>query len=125
MKRRSITLLSLLTLATGTIAQAQRTTERFIPLGQSPGLSGKVTLIGSVSAVDRGDGSLAVQSSAGSQRVKVTNATRLWLDRSGAQQPTQSATMADLRPGRRIEVKFTDDSDRSVADWIKIDAATP
>jgi len=123
-KRRSIILCTSL-LAAATIAHAQRTTERYIPLGQSPGLSGKVTVIGTVGAVDGGDRSLAVQSGAGTQHVKLTNATRMWLDRSAAQQPTLSATMADLRPGRRIEVKFTDDSNRAVADWIKIDAATP
>ena len=124
MKRRSIILYTLLP-AAATIAHAQRTTERYIPLGQSPGLSGKVTVIGTVGAVDGGDRSLAVQSGAGTQHVKLTNATRMWLDRSAAQQPTLSATMADLRPGRRVEVKFTDDNNRTVADWIKIDAATP
>jgi hypothetical protein len=120
-----ITLLTLLLLGSLTTANAQRTTERYIPIGQSPGVSGKVTLIGTVGTVDSADRSLAVQSSTGPLRVKLTDKTRMWLDRSAAQQSTQVATMTDLRAGRRIEVKFTDDSHRTTADWIKIDAAAP
>jgi len=122
--RRSILLFTLLCGA-GTLAHAQRTTERYIPLGQSPGMSGKTTLIGTVSAFDSGERSLAVQSAAGSQRVKLTDATRLWLDRSAAGQPTLVATPAELRAGRRIEVKLGDAGGRGTAEWIKIDAATP
>jgi len=125
MKQAFITLLTLLLLGAATAACAQRTTERYIPLGQSPGMSGNVTLIGNVGTVDSVDRSLAVQSGAGAQRVKLTDKTRMWLDRSAARQSTQPATMADLRAGRRIEVKFTDESNRSTAEWIKIDAAVP
>lgn len=104
-------------------AAAQQTTERFIPLGQSPGLSGKVTLIGTVDAVDAAAKSLAVRSGAQSQRVAVADSTRIWLDRSAARQPTQAGTLADLRPGRRVEVKFRDEPTRTTAEWIKVDAA--
>jgi hypothetical protein len=117
--------LSCLALGLASIAQGQQATERFVPLGQSPGLSGIATLIGTIGAVDGGNASLAVQSGAGSRAVKLTRTTRIWLDRSAAGQPTLVATMADLRPGQRIEVKFTDASNRTTADWIKIDAATP
>jgi hypothetical protein len=88
-------------------------------------MSGKVTLIGTVGAVDSADRSLTVLSGAGPQRVKLSNDTRLWLDRSAAQQPTQPGAIADLRSGRRIEVKFSDERGRTTAEWIKIDAATP
>jgi hypothetical protein len=114
-----------LILGVASMAQGQQATERFVPLGQSPGMSGKTTLIGSIGAVDSRNASLAVQSGAGSQPVKVTKTTRIWLDRSAARQSTQVATMADLRPGQRIEVKFTDAANRTTADWIKIDAGTP
>ena len=124
MKRRLITLMALL-VGSATLVHAQRSTERYIPLGQSPGLSGKSTLMGLVAAVDSADRSLAVQTAAGPQRFKVTDKTRLWLDHSAAKQATQIATLADLRPGRRVEVKFDDGSSSGTAEWIKIDAATP
>ena len=112
-------------LGTASMAHGQEATERFVPLGQSPGMSGIATLIGSIGAVDSRNASLAVQSGAGSQPVKVTPATRIWLDRSAARQSTLVATLADLRPGQRIEVKFTDAIGRTTADWIKVDAGTP
>jgi hypothetical protein len=113
----------LLTAAAG--AHGQQATERFIPIGQSPGVSGKSTMIGTVSALDAGTRTLSVQSAAGAQRVKLSDQTRLWLDRSAAQQSTQTATVADLRAGRRVEVKFADESARTTAEWIKVEAGTP
>lgn len=124
MNRTAIALSALLLVAALT-AQGQQATERFIPLGHSPGMSGKTTLMGTIGSVNGSDRSLAVQSAAGSQAVKTTPATRIWLDRSAAGQPTVAATIADLRPGQRIEVKFTDPSQRTTADWIKVTAGTP
>jgi hypothetical protein len=119
--------MALFTLLLGalSVAHGQKATERFVPLGQSPGVSGKTTLIGTIATVDSRAGSLAVQSAAGSQPVRMTSETRMWLDRSAAGQTTLVATMADLRPGRRIEVKFVDPNNRTTADWIKIDAGAP
>jgi hypothetical protein len=124
MTRRWITLFALLCSAMS-IGHGQEATERYIPLGQSPGVSGKTTLIGSVGAVDSAAGSMAVQSGAGAQPVKLTPKTRIWLDRSAARQSTLAGTIADLRPGRRVEVKFADERSRSAAEWIKVDAGTP
>ncbi len=124
MKRLSITLLLLL-LVSATLVQAQRSTERYIPLGQSPGLSGKVTLIGLVATVDSAGSSLALQTPTGPRRFQLDDKTRLWLDQSAAKQPTLVATMADLRVGRRVEIKFGDGNNSGLAEWIKIDAATP
>jgi hypothetical protein len=129
MSRRFIALFALL-LATASISHGQEATERYIPLGQSPGVSGKTTLIGSVGTVDGNAKSMAVQSAgtgagASAQPVKLTPTTRIWLDRSAAGQSTVAGTMADLRPGRRVEVKFVDERNRSAAEWIKIDAGAP
>jgi hypothetical protein len=122
-------LMTVLALVLGVVAfaHAQKTTERFIPLGQSPGVSGKTTVIGTIGTVDAAAKSLAVQSDAGPQRFTVTDATRIWLDRSAARQSTQTGTWADLRPGRRVEVKFPDGdgAPRTSAEWIKVDAAAP
>jgi hypothetical protein len=122
MKRQLMTML-VLSLGLVSFVHGQKTTERFIPLGQSPGVSGKTSVIGTIAAVDAATRSLSVQSGTGSQRCSVTDATRIWLDRSAAKQPTQEGTMADLRPGRRVEVKFADDKTCAVAEWIKVDAA--
>jgi hypothetical protein len=123
MKRQLMTMLALL-LGIVSFAGAQKTTERFIPLGQSPGVSGTTSVIGTITTVDAATKSLSVQSSAGSQRFNVTDATRIWLDRSAAKQPTQEGTLADLRPGRRVEVKFLGENTRTTAEWVKVDATS-
>jgi hypothetical protein len=101
--------------------QAQQATERFIPLGASPGVSGKMAMMGTV--VGYADGVLTLSSPAypAPQRVRLTAATHIWLDRGAARQSSTAGSTADLRPGRRVEVKFTDPSRREVADWVKVE----
>ncbi len=105
------------------IATAQQATERFIPLGQSPGLSGRSTVIGTISTFANGMLEFSVSAGTAPQRVRVTPATRIWLDRSIASQPTLAGAPAELRAGRRVEVKLTDAATPAAADWIKIEVA--
>jgi hypothetical protein len=105
------------------IATAQKATERFIPIGQSPGLSGHSTVIGTISTFANGMLEFSVSGNTGPQRVRVTPATRIWLDRSIASQPTLAGSPAELRAGRRVEVKLADAATPAAADWIKIEVA--
>lgn len=97
-------------------ALSQKATEQFIPIGQSPGLSGQYTYIGALEAVDATARTITVEG----RSVQVTDATRIWLDRSIAQQPNLSGGLDDLRPGRRVEVRYMDAERRERAAWIKI-----
>jgi hypothetical protein len=106
----------------GTV-NAQKTTEQFIPIGQSPGLSGKSTVIGKLQSVNPREQTCAVAGDTGPLNVKVTERTKIWLDRSKVQQPNVNGTFADLRPGATVEVK-PEGSQRGVssgsAEWIKV-----
>ena len=100
---------------------AQKTTERFIPIGQSPGLSGKFTLIGKIEAVDLQKKALTCADSTGSHIVKVTEQTPIWLDRSRLNQTNQTGTLTDCQKGRPVEVKFVDkERKEGPAEWIKV-----
>jgi hypothetical protein len=114
-------LLAALLTALPPAAPAQQATERYIPLGASPGVSGKTAMMGTV--VGYADGVLTLNSPAypGPQRVRMASATRIWLDRSTARRPNMPGSAADLLPGRRVEVKFVDPSRREVADWVKVE----
>ena len=108
-------------------ASAQKTTEQFIPVGRSPGLSGKHTVIGTVQAVNARDQTLTIAGPAGTRSAKVTERTRIWLDRSRSQQPSVKGTFADLRTGVTVEVKHEDPAGASAggpAEWIKIQIGT-
>lgn len=96
---------------------AQEATEQFIPVGRSPGLSGIQTVIGNVEAVDAEAATVTVE---GVPPVRITERTRIWLDRSQIGETSTVGTLEDVQVGRRIEVKFVDNEAREEADWIKV-----
>jgi hypothetical protein len=110
-------------LAGASAAFGQRLTEMYIPIGQSPGLSGKYTLIGTVSAVDAQSRRITCAYEAGSTTVQVTERTRIWLDRSKAKLPSVKGTLSDCGVGRRMEAKYVNNERRpgGEAEWIKVE----
>jgi hypothetical protein len=98
-------------------AAAQQATERYVPIGRSPGVS---TVMGSVESVDAGAGRLTLHAATGSRQVEVSDATHIWLDRSALGETNQVASLADCRVGADVEVKLA--ADGHTADWIKIRA---
>jgi hypothetical protein len=101
-------------------AHSQEATERFIPIGRSPGLSGKVTTIGAIQALQ--GRVLTLSSERGPQRIDITDRTVIWVDRSQQKLSNAPGGLADLKPGRRVEVK-PDAKNKSAAEWIKVEAA--
>ena len=136
--RRAIqrALLILVSSAAVAAAHAQRDTEMFVPIGQSPGQSpgmspgqsakvaGKTTLIGTIEAIDQAQNTMSVKDATGSVlRVQTAAQTRQWLDRSAKGQPNRKATAADFRLGMTVEVKYRDnDRAAGLADWVKLQA---
>jgi hypothetical protein len=111
----------ILAMSSWSLAYAQKTTERFIPIGKSPGLSGKFTLIGKIAAVDPQRKTLVCADSTGRHTVKVIEQTRIWLDQSQLNQTNQTGALADCQTGRLVEVKFVDkERKEGPAEWIKV-----
>ncbi len=102
------------------VIRAQKATEQFIPIGQSPGLSSIVTDIGAVAAADDTARTITLDPAAGGRRVEVTEQTRIWLDRSGLGKGSVEGRFIDLKAGRQVEVKYQDDTRREKAEWIKV-----
>lgn len=100
--------------------QAQRATERYIPVGQSPGLSGIYSYIGQVVEVAANGSSVTVEYEGESRTIQITAETNVWLDRSRLRQPNATGGVADLVTGRTIEVKYVDAETRDRAEWIKV-----
>lgn len=117
---------TLLVLASSS-AFAQRSTEMYIPIGKSPGISGKQTTIGTISDVKQQDRVIACSNASGSMWAKISAKTRIWLDRSKAKLPNTPGTFADCAKGRTIEVKYVtnDRRDGGEADWVKVEVSTP
>jgi hypothetical protein len=112
--RRAILLL----LALAPLAFGQRTTERFIPIGKSPGLSGKRTYMGKVGTADAKERTIGGTT----WNAQVTEKTKIWLDRSKLGLTNINGTFDDLKPGRVIEVKYAGKGkDSGPAEWIKVE----
>lgn len=104
-------------------AYGQEATEIYIPIGQSPGLSEKTSLIGTLESVDRGRKTVTVSSASGARTVALTERTSIWLDRSLQKQPNRSGAIADLQQGRKVEIKLRKGEPKPVAEWIKVQVA--
>ena len=102
-------------------AHAQQATERYIPLGKSPGLSGKYTYIGPISAADPENRTLTVFGPAGSRAVRITKRTRIWLDRTKLRLPSLKGSFKDFRRGRMVEVEYEDHERKQFAAWVKVE----
>jgi len=106
-------------------AHGQKETERFIPIGQSPGVSQKHTSIGEIAEVDQQKQMVTIVEPAGRRTVKITEKTRIWLDRTKLKQTNLVGSFAELQKGRRIEMKYEDPERRQIADWVKVEIARP
>lgn len=105
-----------------TPAHAQRATEMYIPLGQSPGLSGKHTVVGKIKTINAQDRTLTIVGSAGTHSATITGRTKIWLDRSRLRLANQKGTFSDCQEGRTVEIKYEDPKQmgRGAAEWVKI-----
>ena len=101
-------------------AVAQEATEMYVPIGQSPGVSNKTSVVGTVQALNVAARTLTVTGPSGSQTFVITDKTRIWLDRSAGKQTNRSGSLADLQQGRRVEVKPQSAAAKAGADWIKV-----
>ncbi|MGH7163141.1 MAG: hypothetical protein ACREID_06635 [Planctomycetota bacterium] len=114
--------LVLLLLAAGT-AGAHQATEIYIPIGKSPGLSGKVTIIGSCAEVQAKERAVAIRAGGKSWNGLVTETTKIFLDRSKLRLPNTYGTFEDLRRGRMMEIKYRDGEGERACEWIKVQVA--
>ncbi len=103
----------------------QKATEQFIPLGQSPGASGKLTWIGEITTTDARARTLTIAEGDTPRTVKITEKTRIFVDRSKLKQTNLTGTFADLQKGRRVEVKYGDPVLKQETDWVKVEITQP
>ena len=101
-------------------ADAQQATERYIPIGASPGVSGEYSYTGEIVAVDMSSRTITVEDEEGRRIMRVNEDTRIWLDRSQRRRPALVGDYADCEVGRRVEIMHRPD-DPMVAAWIKIE----
>jgi hypothetical protein len=119
---RWITALILSGLFSAQWVYGQKSTELYIPIGKSPGLSGKYTFIGKIETVDLEKRTITVGAPAGAQSVLISDQTKIWIDRSGLKQANVEGSFTDLQAGRRVEVKYRSYESKTDAEWVKVEA---
>ncbi len=118
---RCLTLALCVVLSSTGSLHAQRTTEQFIPIGRSPGVSGtNYAVIGTIEFVDTAGKTLRIAGSQGPVTLTFTDTTHIWIDRSAQRQTALVGSPSDLTVGRRAEAKFVSYERRTVAEWIKV-----
>src|SRR5262245_51028360 len=104
-------------LALTSAAIAHPATEQFIPIGESPGPGVVAGTAGAVAepSTAGGDPIVSVQAASGSElgAYAVTPQTRVYIDRSAQGLPNLVGTIADVQPGRVIEVRIADPETRA------------
>jgi hypothetical protein len=108
-------------LGSASLAHGQRATERFIPIGHSPGVSGTLSTIGIIVAVDPEQRRIRVAGPAGPVTVRIEDSTRIWIDRHALGLGPTTGSFEDCREDRRAEVKYADPDTREVAEWVKLE----
>src|SRR5262245_9960633 len=106
-------------------AHAQRATERYIPLGQSPGVSGPRPVIRTIVAVEPSERRIDLEGPAGRASVRLEESTPVWIDRHAAGLPSETGSFADCQVGRMAEVAYADPEARQHAAWLKLRAEAP
>ena len=104
------------------LVQAQETTEQFIPMGYSPGVSGVQSYLGVIAKFDSARKTITVAANNAAHEIKITGRTKIWLDRSIHRAPSVAGGVKDLQKGQRIEIKYEDAKRRKFAEWIKVEA---
>jgi hypothetical protein len=99
---------------------AQKETEVFIPLGKSPGVSGKYSVMGRVETVNGSDSTVTIRQEAGMRTVKITASTKIYLDRSKLKLTNTKCSFADCKPGRMVEAKYKDNKPGGLIEWLKV-----
>ena len=68
----------------------------------------------------RSQQTISVAGPSGTLTVKITNRTKIWLDRSKLKLTNLKGSSTDLQKGRMVEVKYEDYERKEFADWIKV-----
>jgi hypothetical protein len=103
---------------------AEKSTELYIPIGQSPGLSGKYTALGKIDHVNVQNQTITMSDPQGTTyTVRLTSRTFIYLDKTKVHLTNTYGTLADCRVGDTLEVKFEDNARSKPVEWIKVEKA--
>ncbi len=99
---------------------AQKETEVFIPLGKSPGVSGKYSVMGKVGTVNTVDSTITIAQDATNKTIKITAGTEIYLDKSKLKLTNKKGSFADIKEGLMVEAKYKNNKPDGLIEWLKV-----
>ena len=120
LKNRKAWVLTILLCAVSFCLHAQKETEVFIPIGKSPGVSAKYSVIGKMEMVKASDSTINIRQEAAVKSMRMTADTEIYLDKSKLKLQNKKGTWADIKPGLTVEVKYIDNKPGNPVEWIKV-----
>ncbi len=100
---------------------SQTMTEVFIPIGQSPGVSGKYSIMGKIESVNLKDSTVTLMQDAGNKiSFKITKGCHIYLDKSKLKLRNKKGYCADIKPGMKAEAKYKDNKPGNKVEWVKV-----
>ena len=99
---------------------AQKETEVFIPLGKSPGVSGKYSVIGKVETINGSDSIITIAQDTNIKTFKIRADTKIYLDKSNLKQTNTKGSFADIKKGLMVEAKYKDNKPGDLIEWLKV-----
>lgn len=124
-RRTALDLLPAVLVLFASLAFAQEMTERHIPVGAYPSLTSEYLTAGTIVAVDNEAATLTLQNNGSERSFRLTEGTKIWLDRSRLGQTTLDGKLSDLNTGLKAEVRSLGPERPDVAYWIKVQIASP
>ncbi len=116
MRRAVLSVITLLGVAAGTLAYAHPATERYIPIGKSPGVSNVKSYLGKISSVQADDSGFMLFVKDTERPIAITEMTRIYVD-TGPGKTNLVGTEQDCKAGRVVEAYLHEDG---TAYWIKV-----
>lgn len=116
MRILSIIVFVALTVGAGAQLWSHPATERYIPIGKSPGISNVKSYIGEIQSVVDTENGFLMSAKSASMQVETDESTMFYLD-TGAGKTNKIGSEEDCRVGRLVEVYL---HESGVAYWIKI-----
>ena len=109
-------------------AHAQKATEIYIPIGKSPGLSGKTTVIGRIRSIDIRRMTMVVAGPDRNWQAVISDRTQIWLDRTTYRLTNLIGSPQDCKPGLLVEIKYEGNrgpEHGGHCEWVKVQPAPP
>ncbi len=92
-------------------------TEVYIPIGMSPGVSGRMTVTGRIMGYDEVDGTMRVDAQGVERTIALGENVPVYVDRSKARKRNSYGSYRDYHVGRMVEIKVLD----GATEWIKVE----